>query len=192
MAELTERTAVDMFLQAILERGTVILDYRSPYRAGPERVRVTPCGLLWDRDLWYLVGRRAERDTVQLWRADRVLEIRASDVSTGDQAEFDVRALLDRSWLQAAMEQWRQEAPVVIRLARAQAERLKQDWYYRHARYEDLAGDQVLMTFGQDDQEIVRELLRWLGPGAELLAPVEWRAALQAELAEMLAVYEEA
>jgi hypothetical protein len=48
------------------------------------------------------------------------------------------------------------------------------------------------MTFGQDDQEIVRELLRWLGPGAELLTPVEWRAALRAELAEMLAVYTKA
>ena len=191
-AEPAERMVVDVFLQAILERGTVILDYRSPYRAGPERVRVTPCGLLWDRDLWYLVGRRAERDTVQLWRADRVLEIRSSSVSAGGDAEFDVRALLGRSWLQAAMEQWRQEAPVVIRLARAQAERLKQDWYYRHARYEDLAGDQVRMTFGQDDQGIVLELLRWLGPGAELLAPVEWRAALQAELAEMLAVYKRA
>jgi predicted DNA-binding transcriptional regulator YafY len=70
------------------------------------------------------------------------------------------------------------------------AERLKQDWYYRHARYEDLAGDQMLMTFGQDDQEIVFELLRWLGPGAELLAPVEWRTVLRAELAAMLAVYD--
>jgi predicted DNA-binding transcriptional regulator YafY len=192
VAEPAERMAVDVFLQAILEHKAVVLDYRSPYRTAPEHVRVIPCGLLWDRDLWYLVGRHAERDTAQLWRADRVLEIRASSVSASGGAEFDVRALLDRSWLQAAMEQWRQEAPVVIRLARAQAERLKQDWYYRHARYEDLAGDQVLMTFGQDDQEIVRELLRWLGPGAELLAPVEWRAALRAELAEMLAVYEEA
>jgi predicted DNA-binding transcriptional regulator YafY len=190
VAEPAERMAVDVFLQAILEHKTIVLDYRSPYRAGPEHIRVTPCGLLWDRDLWYLVGRRAERDDVRLWRADRVLEIRASDVSTGGQVEFDVRALLDRSWLQAAMEQWRQEVPVIIRLPRVQAERLKQDWYYRHARYEDLAGDQVLMTFGQDDREIVLELLRWLGPGAELLAPIEWRAALRAELAEMLAVYE--
>jgi predicted DNA-binding transcriptional regulator YafY len=191
-AEPAERMAVDVFLQAILERKAVVLNYRSPYRAGPEHVWLTPCGLLWDRDLWYLVGRRVERDTVQLWRADRVLEIRSSSVSAGGDAEFDVRTLLDRSWLQAAVEQWCQEAPVVIRLVRAQAERLKLDWYYRHARYEDLSDDQVLMTFGQDDQEIVRELLRWLGPGAELLAPVEWRAALQAELAEMLAVYEEA
>lgn len=81
---------------------------------------------------------------------------------------------------------------MVIRLARTQAERLKQDWYYRHAHYEDLPGDQMLMTFGQDDQAIVFELLRWLGPGAELLAPVEWRTALRAELAEMLKIYEEA
>jgi predicted DNA-binding transcriptional regulator YafY len=189
-AEPVERRAVDVFLQAILEHKAVVLDYRSPYRAGPEHVRVAPRGLLWDRDLWYLVGRHMERDAVQLWRADRVLDIRSSSVSAGDDTEFDVRALLERSWLQAAMEQWQQEAPVVIRLARAQAERLKQDWYYRHARYEDLGGDQVLMTFGQDDQGVVFELLRWLGPEAELLAPVEWRAALRAELAAMLAVYE--
>jgi predicted DNA-binding transcriptional regulator YafY len=191
VAEPAERMVVDVFLQAILEHKAVVLDYRSPYRAGPEQIRVTPCGLLWDRDLWYLVGRHAERDAVQLWRADRVLEIRSSSVSAGGDAEFDVRTLLDRSWLQAAMEQWRQEAPVVIRLARTQAERLKQDWYYRHARYEDLTGDQVLMTFGQDDRGVVLELLRWLGPGAELLAPVEWRTALRAELAEVLAIYTE-
>jgi predicted DNA-binding transcriptional regulator YafY len=188
-SDIAEGTAVNIFLQAILEHKAVVLDYRSPYRDGPEQIRVTPCGLLWDRDLWYLAGRRADRNMVQLWRADRVLEIRSSSVSAGDAAEFDVRALLDRSWLQAAMEQWRQEAPVVIRLARAQADRLRQDWYYRHARYEDLADEQVLMSFGQDDRGVVFELLRWLGPGTELIAPVEWRAALRAELAEMLKVY---
>ena len=59
-------------------------------------------------------------------------------------------------------------------------ERLRQDWYYRHAHYADLADDQVLMTFGQDDQGVV----------FELLAPVEWRATLQAELAAMLKVYD--
>ena len=191
-AKPVERLAVDVFLQAILERKAVVLDYRSPYRAGPDQVRITPCGLLWDRDLWYLVGRPGGRDIVRLWRADRVLAIRTSDISIGNEAEFDVRALLDRSWLQAAMEQWRQESPVIIRMTHAQAARLKQDWYYRHARYEELAGDQVLMSFGQDDQEIVFELLRWLGPGAELLTPLEWRAALRAELAAMLAVYKEA
>jgi predicted DNA-binding transcriptional regulator YafY len=190
-AEPAERMAVDVFLQAILEHQTVVLDYRSPYSAGPKQVRVAPCGLLWDRDLWYLVGRHVERETVQLWRADRVLDIRASSLSAGGDPEFDVRTLLNRSWLQAAMEQWSEEAPVVIRLARAQAERLRQDWYYRHAHYADLADDQVLMTFGQDDQGVVFELLRWLGPGAELLAPQEWRATLRAELATMLQAYEE-
>jgi predicted DNA-binding transcriptional regulator YafY len=189
-AEPAEPAAVDIFLQAILEHKGVVLGYRSPYRDAPEHIRVTPCGILWDRDLWYLAGRRAERDTVQLWRADRVLDIRASSVSAGGDAEFDVRALLGRSWLQAAMEQWSAEAPVNIRLGRAQAERQKQDWYYRHARYEDLGSEQVQMTFGQDDQGVVFELLRWLGPGAELLAPVEWRAALRADLAAMQAAYE--
>jgi predicted DNA-binding transcriptional regulator YafY len=190
-AEPAERMAVDVFLQAILEHKAVLIDYHSPYRAGTQHARVAPCGLLWDRDLWYLVGHHVERGTVQLWRADRVLDIRASSLSAGGDAEFDIRTLLGRSWLQTAMEQWSQEAPVVIRLARAQADRLRQDWYYRHAHYADLADDQVLMTFGQDDQGVVFELLRWLGPGAELLAPLEWRAALRAELDAMLQVYEE-
>jgi hypothetical protein len=35
----------------------------------------------------------------------------------------------------------------------------------------------------------VLALLRWLGPGAELVAPQEWRAVLRAELAEMLATH---
>jgi hypothetical protein len=49
----------------------------------------------------------------------------------------------------------------------------------------------VLMTFGEGERAVVLELLRWLGPGAELVAPVAWRAALRAELAQMLEVYAE-
>jgi hypothetical protein len=31
--------------------------------------------------------------------------------------------------------------------------------------------------------------VRWLGPGAELIEPAEWRARLRAELREMAATY---
>ncbi len=31
------------------------------------------------------------------------------------------------------------------------------------------------MTFGEQNPTIVLELLRWLGPGAELLEPHAWR-----------------
>jgi predicted DNA-binding transcriptional regulator YafY len=96
---------------------------------------------------------------------------------------------LDRNWLQAAMQQWAQEAPVSIRLSRQQAERLEKDWYYQHAIFEQLSEDRVLMTFGEEDQHIVLELLRWLGPGAELIEPVAWRAVMRAELVQMLANY---
>ena len=85
------------------------------------------------------------------------------------------------------MVDWSQESPVRVRLTRKQADRLRHDWYYRHASYEDLSDGQVLLTFGEDDRETVLELLRWLGPGAELLAPEEWRATLRKELRSMLA-----
>jgi len=185
-----ESAVVGMFLQAVLDRRTVALDYRSPYRDGTTHTVVAPCGLLWDRDRWYMVGRRDGRDeATRLWRADRVQAIRSGGGRDGAEPEFDVRALLGRSWLQAAMEQWRHEAPVVIRLSRAQAERLKQDWYYRHAHYEDLPDGRILMNFGQGEREIVLELLRWLGPEAELIEPHAWRAALRSELLQMLDVY---
>jgi predicted DNA-binding transcriptional regulator YafY len=189
-AESREGLVISVFLQAVFDRKTVTLDYRSPYSARTEPLIVTPCGLLWDRDRWYLAGKQADRaDDVRLWRADRVQAIEPHTPAAGGDPTFDVGALLEHNWLRPAMVRWRQAAPVVIRLSDQQAERLKQDWYYRHADFEDLAGDRVLMTFGEDDREVVLSLLRWLGPGAELVAPEAWRAVARAELAEMLAVY---
>jgi predicted DNA-binding transcriptional regulator YafY len=45
------------------------------------------------------------------------------------------------------------------------------------------------MTFGEGRREFVFELLRWLGPGAELMEPQTWRNELKRELEAMLAVY---
>lgn len=45
------------------------------------------------------------------------------------------------------------------------------------------------MTFGESNHTVVLELLRWLGPGAELLSPPQWRAAVVADLNAMLAAY---
>ena len=41
----------------------------------------------------------------------------------------------------------------------------------------------------ESDQSAVFALLRWLGPGAELLAPPEWRAPFAEELRLMAATY---
>jgi predicted DNA-binding transcriptional regulator YafY len=152
---------------------------------------VTPYGLLWDRDRWYLAGLQAGRSQeTRLWRADRVLSIAPHEAATPT-TPFDVAELLEHRWLRTAMESWHERAPVTIRLTHGQAERLRQDWYYRHAHFENLPGDQVLMTFGEGQRAVVLELVRWLGPGAELVAPVAWRATLRAELAQMLEMYTE-
>jgi predicted DNA-binding transcriptional regulator YafY len=185
-----EGTIISVFVRSILDRKTVALDYRSPYGSSAEHIIATPHGLLWDRDRWYLVGERAGRSgQQQLWRADRVLAISAHAPIAEQTTSFDVDTLLDHRWLRPAMERWREMSPVTIRLARQQAQRLQQDWYYRHALFEELTGDTLLMTFGEDDRAVVLELVRWLGPGAELVAPAAWRMALGVELAEMLDVY---
>jgi predicted DNA-binding transcriptional regulator YafY len=87
------------------------------------------------------------------------------------------------------MTQWARSSPVRVRLSRAQAARLAEDWYFRFARFEEIAKDEVVMTYGENDPEKVFALVRWLGPGAELLEPVEWRARLGAELGAMAQAY---
>jgi predicted DNA-binding transcriptional regulator YafY len=200
-ARPAEDQVVSVFLRAVLDRGAADLQYRSPYRAATERLIVVPYGVFWDRDRWYLVGGAAgtagdaklrpagAAGGVRLWRADRVLAIEPRALPAAPRPDFDVRGLLGRAWLRDAMARWREEGRVAIRLTRPQAARLAQDWYYRHAGFEDLPDGRVLMTFGEDDRDVVLELLRWLGPGAELLEPREWRAALKPELRQMLAGY---
>jgi predicted DNA-binding transcriptional regulator YafY len=188
---LTETEIITTFLQCRLERRAVALAYRSPYRARQQSHVVAPCGLIWDRDRWYLVGRLVERNEApRLWRADRVLAIVAQPRHAGCEPDFDVARLLGRTWLQRAMRQWIVGAPVKIRLTREQADRLRRDWYYGSAQFDRLTTGDVLMTFGESDHTFVFELLRWLGPGAELVEPDIWRAAFTAELRAMLAAYE--
>jgi len=185
----SENEVVSRFVQALLEQKQVTAHYRSPYRAAAEKFSITPYGLFWDRDRWYLVGKRVEAAATRFWRADRVLAIQIQTRSAESSPAFDIHDWLDRRWLAAAMTQWIEESPVVLRITRAQAERLRQDWYYRHARYEEIAGGQVRMTFGEDNVATVLALVRWLGPGAELVSPQAWRAELRAELMQMLSVY---
>ena len=188
-----ESATISVFLQAILDDTPVRLHYRSPYRAEAEDVTIVPLGLLWDRDRWYLAGRQdGDPRARSLWRADRVTRIKPLPPRTtvqADQPTFDIRGLLGRQWLRATMDDWRRQCPVTIHLSRAQATRLQRDWYYHHARFERVDEDTVAMTFGEDDHAKVMELLRWLGPGAELMEPAEWREIMRADLSQMLAVY---
>ncbi|HLZ58877.1 MAG TPA: YafY family protein [Ktedonosporobacter sp.] len=185
-----ESATISIFLQALLDQTFVLLQYQSPYRAKTHEYIVEPQGLFWDRDHWYLVGKRHDqKHPSSTWRADRVVRIKPHQATISSQTPFDVRELLGRQWLQSAMTVWRQNAPVKIHLPLSQAQRLQEDWYYRHACFEQITEDRVSMTFGESDRSLVMELLRWLGPGAELIEPQEWRATIREELSRMLASY---
>jgi predicted DNA-binding transcriptional regulator YafY len=185
-----ESQVITMFLQCILDSHTLALEYRAPHRPPASHV-LAPDGLLWDRDRWYLVARRAGSDeSPRLWRADRVQTI-ARHARQSDRAPpFDIAQLLGRRWLDDAMAQWITQAPVSIRMTPDQAARLQRDWFYGHSRFEEHGLDGVIMTFGESDRQVVFALLRWLGAGAELIAPATWRAAFADEVRAMLAPYD--
>ncbi len=190
--DASESHIVTTFLQAILDRSLVHFRYRSPYHLpARQETAVIPLGLFWDRNHWYLVGRKRDGDAaVRLWRTDRVVSLAKASQAVSTPHVFDIQDLLGHTWLRSAMDQWQRNAPVVIRLTRSQAERLQRDWYYRHARFEESAGNQVFMTIGEENQTIVFELLRWLGPGAELVEPRAWREQMKEELQQMVSTYD--
>ena len=180
---------LDEFLGAILNGSSVQLEYLSPYRSGGARTYdAAAAGLFWDRDCWYLVGTLPD-GAARTWRADRVLEFSTGSPRRGDRSVTDISAYLNRAWLAAAMRDWTAHHPVQIAITAEQAQRLQLDWYYQHARFEGRPDGRVLMAFGQDRPEVVLELVRWLGPGAELLSPVKWRDLLRRDLETMLAAY---
>ena len=190
MRVMSEDAVVTVFLQALLEKRGVALHYRSPYSPEASRALIVPRGLVWDRDHWYLIGpKRGGRSDPRLWRADRVLTIKPDQPLSESDPDFDVGTVLGRKWLGEAMARWAAEAPVKIRLTPAQAQRLKQDWYYGHAQFVELPEGEVLMSYGESQRQFVFELVRWLGPGAELVEPKIWRDELRRELAAMLASY---
>ena len=124
-----------------------------------------------------------------MWRADRVLDIQPHGESGAPRPAFDVRSLLSGRWLAPAMEEWMRESPVTIRMTPKQAALLQQDWYYRHARFDPDEAGGTRMTYGADQAAEVFVLLRWLGPGAELVEPRAWRQQVAAELRQMLAAH---
>ncbi|HEV8193324.1 MAG TPA: WYL domain-containing protein [Ktedonobacterales bacterium] len=183
-----EGAVVTRFLQALLDRNEVHIHYRSPYRASDSATEVRPLGAFWDRERWYLVGDRAQSPGEhRLWRADRVLAMAATRKTEEESSEpFDIGELLGHSWLKTAMDTWRQRVPVRLRITAAQAKRLQQDWYYRLAQYDVESDGSIMMSFGEDDPELVLALMRWLGPGAELLSPEQWKPILRTQLETML------
>lgn len=188
--EAKEAQAITVFLRCIFEGQAARIVYHSPYGRADDTQTVTPYGILWDRDRWYLIGRRlAGSDEPRLWRTDRVVAI-APATERPEAANFALDQMLGRQWLARAMTEWGRMAPVTIRMSQEQARRLRQDWYYGYAHFEETASGELLMTFGETEQSFVFELLRWLGPGAELVEPAAWRAAFAEDLRAMLGGYE--
>ncbi len=193
-AHALETRAVEIFMKAVLDGTQVRFAYSSTYRRGDNAspVEAEPQGLLWDRDRWYLIGQKigsTRSGGQRFWRADRVAEIEPTTLKSTASKGFDVRNHLGRRWLGDAMDSWAKSSPVRIRMTAAQARKLGSDWFFGFAGFERSGPDEVVMTYGESDAPLALKLVRWLGPGAEILEPAEWRDLMKEELERMRAAY---
>jgi len=182
--------ALDGFMNGLLDSRRVRFDYANPSRPEIRAHDVEPYGILFDRDLWYLAGRCVDTDIVKIYRADRASGLEVSGFRFRPPKDFSVQSLLGGVWLSRAMRRWERERPVArIRITAEQAQKLSADWYYRHAAFAPADDGAIVIGIPNADRERILPLVRWLGPGAEILEPGELRTELAEELSGMAAVH---
>jgi predicted DNA-binding transcriptional regulator YafY len=182
--------ALDGFMTGILESRRVRFDHVNPSRATLKAHDVEPRGILFDRDLWYLAGRCVDTDLVKVYRADRVRNLEISGLFFRPDREFSIQDLLGGVWLSRAMRRWEQQEQIArILITPAQADKLGADWYYRHAVFTPAGDGRILISIPSTARSRILPLVRWLGPGAELIAPDDLRRELEREFAELTALY---
>jgi predicted DNA-binding transcriptional regulator YafY len=185
-----QQAAVDLFLEGILSARRVEIVHRGA-RGVDKQHEIEPEGLLFDRNLWYLVGRSLAVGETRMWRADRVVSIRVSGMAFRPRTDFDIRTMLGRQWLEQAMRSWGRDGEGTrIRLSEAAASRLQRDWFYRHAAFEGDGASGVVMSLPDSDPRTILPLVRWLGAEAEILAPAELRDTCAADLDAIRRRYE--
>lgn len=191
-AEPTEdwQRALDGFMAGILDGKRVRFDHVNPSRSTAKAHDAEPYGVMFDRDLWYLAGRCVDTQTVKVYRADRVRDLEISGMFFRPDKTFSIKTLLGGAWLSQAMRRWEQEEEIAkILITAQQAKKLSADWYYRHAVFTPAGDGKVLLSIPSTDRARILPLVRWLGPGAELLSPDGLRAEFAAELAALSALY---
>lgn len=183
---------VDGFITGILSSRRVRLVYENPYRGTVREHEIEPQGILFDRDRWYLIGRSLDYDETRIWRADKVRAVTVSTMAFRPDRDFDVQRFTGRRWLKAGFERWFEEAPRTvsrIRLTPAQAERMREDWLYRNARFDEEPDGSLVMSVPESDPRSILPLVRWLGPEAELLEPEPLRRQMAEEARKFAEIY---
>ncbi|MBD8892444.1 helix-turn-helix transcriptional regulator [Roseibium litorale] len=175
--------AIDGFMQGLLESRRVRFLHNNPARGEPRPHDVEPRGILYDRDLWYMAGFCVDTRQVKVYRADRVREMEVSGFRFRQDKTFAIESLLGGAWLKQAMRRWETESPIArIRITAEQAAKLSSDWYYRHAVLTAEESGSLIIAIPDTASSRILPLVRWLGPGAELLEPEHMRQELAEEL----------
>ena len=184
------QAALDGFMDGILSGCRVRFQHRNPVRDELREHEVEPYGILFDRNLWYLAGRSVDADDLRIYRADRLRNLTVTGLRFRAPKEFSVESLLGGAWLSRAMRRWAQEDGLAeLRVTAEQARRLSQDWFYRHALFTPDGSGGVRVRLADTSAGRLYPLVRWLGPGAELIAPAELRVGLAQELAALAAAH---
>lgn len=184
--------ALDGFMAGILDSKRVRFSHVNPSRNSAKSHDVEPYGVMFDRDLWYLAGRCVDTEMVKVYRADRVQDLEISGLFFRPDKTFSIKTMLGGAWLSQAMRRWEQEEEIAkILITAHQAKKLSADWYYRHAVFTPAGEGKILVSIPSTDRARILPLVRWLGPGAELLSPDGLRLELMNELASLSALYEQ-
>lgn len=169
---------------------TILLLYRKSEEPAYE-VKVKPLGIIyyWALDNWYLVAQVIDADqTIKTYAVDRILAIEELSGTFTQPPGFNLE-----DWYRYTWGVYRRGNPikVVIRFHNyyATLQRVQEELTGRNTCSLRADGDGLIMEDRVDGLAEMAVWLRTFGQGAEVIEPLELRAAVIADLEQMLANY---
>ena len=170
---------------AVLHGRRVRLLYPGRDAAQSEWRDVDPLGLVYKAGIWYLVGHCLRREALRTFRVGRIEAVEELGIPRAEYPDFD----LGRYWEQSrAQVELRGHCPVVLRVSPCAMEALlnRQVSIVRSVRHADGAHE-CEVDFDSYDWAV--SFVLGFGPGLEVLAPPEVRAAVARAAAATAALH---
>jgi predicted DNA-binding transcriptional regulator YafY len=171
--------------EAILSQRVLKVSYYSFSRNATGERELEPYHVLFKDGAWYLIAYCRSRQSIRLFRVDRIQSIELTAATYRQPQDFDIKKYMHHSWQVAKGE----KVQVVVRFFPPISRLIKEGTFHRTQSIEELPDENVLFkVVVEGTWEIKKWILGW-GKFAEIISPEALRSEVSLELSAAGALY---
>ncbi|RJE85159.1 YafY family transcriptional regulator [Paenibacillus sp. 1011MAR3C5] len=181
---------LDALDQAIVEGRTLSIGYAKAV-GGPTSLRqIDPYGLLYRHGRWYVVAYCHSRESIRVFRGDRVSEVSPAGSVFVRPASFSAKAYLN-GYLAVSEQHAGEKVQVILRANNELLSAICSQWFLKHsAEIERSEGEASLLMAEEAMLDYMPHMLLSFGKGVKVVQPLSLKEAL-VKLAKELVHYHE-